>query len=471
MAKKKKSNPTKILLIILVVLVVLAGTAFGLQAAGVFGNQQSGEEVEVADVEFRNITQTVTASGKIQPEIEVKISPDVPGEIIALPIREGDKVEQGDLLVRIRQDNYTAQVERGQASVLQNKAILAQRRADMLNAELEFKRQEDLYKKQAVSESQYQQAQTQYEVSKAAHEAADYAVQSAEAQLRDFQEQLERTAIYAPMSGTISMLEVELGERVVGTSQMAGTEMMRLAKLDQMEIEVDVNENDVVNVTLRDSAAIEIDAYPGRSFRGLVTEIANSARVTAAGTQEQVTNFPVKIRIEDPHNVLSAEGQMGGGQLSNEEVPVDTDPVPNFRPGMSGTVDVYTQTDFEAIVVPIQAVTVRDFSKRKKRNTDGDTEEEGEATDAEQDDDDPEEAVLEDLRKVVFVIEGDKARMVEVETGISDDTHIAIKKGLEGTERIIIGPYRAVSRTLQDDDVVREEGSGGSGRPPFAQNN
>ena len=168
MAKKKKSNPTRILLIVLGVLVLLAATAFGLQAAGVFGNQQSGEEVEVADVEFRNITQTVTASGRIQPEIEVKISPDVPGEIISLPIREGDKVNQGDLLVRIRPDNYTAQVERGQASVLQNKAILAQRKADMLNAELEFKRQEDLFKKQAVSESQYQQARTQYEVAKAA---------------------------------------------------------------------------------------------------------------------------------------------------------------------------------------------------------------------------------------------------------------------------------------------------------------
>ena len=276
------------------------------------------------------------------------------------------------------------------------------------------------------------------------HEAADYSVQSAQAQLRDFQEQLDKTAIYAPLSGTISMLEVELGERVVGTSQMAGTEMMRLAKLDQMEIEVDVNENDVVNVTILDSAAIEIDAYPGRMFKGLVTEIANSARVTGAGTQEQVTNFPVKIRIEDAHNILNAEGEMMGGQLSSEEVPVDADPVPNFRPGMSGTVDVYTQTDFEAVVVPIQAVTVRDYSKVKKKRDSGSEEGEGDDEGEGEGDDEgaameeevvEEEAYTEDLRKVVFVFDEGKARMVEVETGISDDTHIAIKKGLEGTER------------------------------------
>ena len=471
MAKKKKSNATRILLIIVVLFVVLAATAFGLQKAGVFGDQEKGEAVEVADVEFRNITQTVTASGRVQPEVEVKISPDVPGEIIALPIREGDQVNKGELLVRIRPDNYLAQVERGQASVLQSKAVLAQRKADLLNAEIELKREEDLFKKQAISESQYQQAQTRHQVAQASYEAADYAVQSSEAQLRDFQEQLDRTAIYAPMSGTISMLSVELGERVVGTSQMAGTEMMRLAQLDQMEIEVDVNENDVVNVSILDSAMIEIDAYPGRTFKGVVTEIANSARVSGAGTQEQVTNFPVKIRVEDPHNLLAGGSGPEAGQISNAEVPVGEDPTPNFRPGMSGTVDIFTQTVFEAVVVPIQAVTVRDMNQRKpKGDEEGEEgeEPEGDAEESEGAEPEVEETYTEDLRTVVFLYENDEARMVEVETGISDDSFIAIRTGLEGNERIIIGPYRAVSRTLNDGATVRVDGGG---RPPFASNN
>lgn len=478
MAKKKKSKATRIIVIFLILFVVGAIALFGMQKAGVFGNQEKGEEVEVADVEFRNITQTVTASGRIQPEVEVKISPDVPGEIIALPIREGDQVKRGDLLVRIRPDNYQAQVERGQASVLQSKAVLAQRKADLLNAEIELKREEDLFKKQAIAESQFQQAQTRYQVAQASYEAADYAVQSSEAQLRDFQEQLDRTSIYAPMSGTISMLSVELGERVVGTSQMAGTEMMRLAKLDQMEIEVDVNENDVVNVSILDSAAIEIDAYPGRTFKGVVTEIANSARVSGAGTQEQVTNFPVKIRVEDPHNILSSSTGVSGTQLSTSEVPVGEDTTPNFRPGMSGTVDVFTQTVFEAVVVPIQAVTVRDFNQQRKRRG-GDDEPEGEEEKSEEAPEVSEEATeeeektfTEDLRTVVFLYDEDnKTRMVEVETGISDDTYIAIRSGLEGNEKIVIGPYRAVSRTLQDGDLVRMDEDGGpGGRPPFAQN-
>ena len=329
----KKSKATRNLLIAIgVVFLLLLGFA-GLNAAGVFGDKETGIVVETDKVETRHVTQTVTASGKIQPEVEVSISPDVPGEIIALPVNEGDRVNRGDLLARIRPDDYLAQVERGEASVLQSKAVLAQRRADLLNAELEAKRQEDLFKKEAVSDSDYQRAKTQHEVAKAAYEAADYSVKSTEAQLREFQEQLAKTSIYSPMSGTISMLEVELGERVVGTSQMAGTEMMRVAKLDQMEIEVDVNENDVVNVGLQDSSVIEIDAYPGRVFKGLVTEIANSARVSAAGTQEQVTNFPVKIRVKDRHNIQAGAVLASAEDVSMEELPPPEEDIPNFRPG------------------------------------------------------------------------------------------------------------------------------------------
>ncbi len=459
---KKKSSATKIILILLGVVLLLVVGGAGLKAAGVFGEDEKGTIVETDNAEVRSITQIVTASGRVQPEIEVSISPDVPGEIIALPVIEGDRVDRGALLARIRPDDYKAQVERGEATVLQSKAVLAQRKADMLNAELELKRQEDLFKKEAISEAEYQRTATQYEVSKAAYEASDYAVQSSEAQLREFQEQLDKTIIYAPMSGTISMLLVELGERVVGTSQMAGTEMMRVAKLDQMEIEVDVNENDVVNVAIGDSASVEIDAYPGRTFRGIVTEIANSARVSAAGTQEQVTNFPVKIRISDVHNSTTGQTMEDARTIASNEVPVPDEDAPNFRPGMSGTVDVFTKTVSDAVVVPIQAVTVRDFNRKRpsweKKPDDEEVAEaeegEEEATEEEEESDEP---VTEDLRKVVFLMADGKAKMVEVETGISDDSHIEIKSGLTGEETIIIGPYRAVSSTLQADDEVRED--------------
>lgn len=458
---KKKWSATKIIVGLLIVLVVLIGAGAGLKAAGVFGSNEKGTAVEVDDVEIRNVTQVVTASGRVQPEIEVSISPDVPGEIIALPVMEGDKVERGALLARIRPDDYMAQVERGEAMVLQARAVLAQRKADMLNAELELNRQEDLYKKQAISESEYQRAQTQFEVAKAAHEASEYSVKSSEAQLREFNEQLAKTSIYAPMSGTISMLLVELGERVVGTSQMTGTEMMRVAKLDQMEIEVDVNENDVVNVSIGDSAAIEIDAYPGRAFKGIVTEIANSARISSAGTQEQVTNFPVKIRIHDVHNDAAGETIEEANSIASEEVPVPDENAPNFRPGMSGTVDVFTRTIEDAIVVPIQAVTVRDFNKKKPSFLSDDDDEEADAEEApaatSAEEPEEEDALTEDLRKVVFLFAEGKAKMVEVETGISDDTHIEVKSGLAGDEQVIIGPYRAVSRLLQADDDVRIE--------------
>jgi HlyD family secretion protein len=457
---KSTTSATRKLVYVLIGVVVLAGVLGGLRAAGVFGEKDEAIVVETADIERRAITQTVTASGKIQPETEVKISPDVPGEIVALPVIEGDQVEKGELLVRIRQDDYIAQVERGEASVLQSKAMLAQRRADLLNAELELQRQKELFEKQAVSESEYQRAQTQFDVATAAFEAAEYSVKSSEAQLKEMREQLAKTAIYAPMSGTISMLEVELGERVVGTSQMAGTEMMRVAKLDQMEIEVDVNENDVVNVSMNDSARIEVDAYPEREFRGIVTEIANSARVTGAGTQEQVTNFPVKIRIVDPHNLDATHLVPTPRGVRSEEVPPAIEETPNFRPGMSGTVDVFTETIADAIVIPIQAVTVRDFNIRSEANTSPDAgpgESEPPVREAESTELVDDTPAVEDLRKVVFVMVEGKAKRIEVETGISDDTHIEIKSGLTGTEKVIIGPYSAVSRQLEDDATVRLE--------------
>lgn len=452
MAKKKNATNRIIWIIIgFVIILVILGVVGS--ATGFLGQRDNSITVETTTVDIRSITQLVTASGRVQPEIEVRISPDVSGEIIALPIKEGDWVEQGTLLSRIKPDFYEAQVEQAQAGVLQSKANQAQRRADLLNSESELKRQEELFNKNIISESDYERAVNTREVAQAGYEAAMYAVQSAEARLSESREQLAKTIIYAPMNGTISQLNIEPGERVVGTTQMTGTEMMRIAKLDQMELEVDVNENDVVNVALGDTSSIEIDAYPERIFRGVVTEIANSARVTGAGSQEQVTNFPVKVRIQDLHNVDSVGPSTRSAGVGAEEVPAIAEEIPNFRPGMSGTVDIYTKTINNAIVVPIQAVTVRDFNALETDNQD----DEMEVTEAVSSDETSSEADEEDLRKVVFIVVDGKAHMVEVETGITDETHIEIKMGLIGGEEVIIGPYRAVSRDLEPDTSVKVE--------------
>ena len=455
---KQKSATRRILLItgVLVALLVLLGVVGA--ATGLFGDGDGGVEVETAKAERRDVTQTVTASGKVQPEVEVNISPDVSGEIVALNVNEGDEVQRGDLLVKIRPDFYAAQVEQAEAGVLQARAGQAQAKASLLQAEVDFKRQEDLFGKGVTAESDYQTAKTQYEMQQAALEAAQYAVRSAEARRDEAQEQLSKTNIYAPMNGTVSMLAVEEGERVVGTSQMAGTEMMRIARLDQMEMEVDVNENDVVNVSIGDTARVEVDAYPERPFDGVVTEIANSARVTAQGTQEQLTNFPVKIRIL---GVSGAEDEATSEGVRREEVPGAPLTIAGLRPGMSGTVDVFTQTSPDAIAVPIQAVTVRDFNQVQPDTT---------AAEAESDGGAPAGPVEEDLRRVVFLVENDEAKMVEVETGIADDTHIAVRSGLSGGETVIVGPYSAVSRELQPGTPVEVE-DGPDRRGPIAAAN
>ena len=439
---KKKSATKRILILLLVLLVVAVAVIVGLRVSGVVGGKERATQVELSDVERRTVTQLVTASGNIQPEVEVRISPDVSGEIVELPIVEGDQVARGQLLARIKPDFYQAQLDQAEASVLQAKANEAQRRADLLNATLERDRQQSLYASGAISESAFQTASTRFETMKASYEASQYSVRIAEARLKEAREQLSKTTIYAPMDGTISILAVELGERVVGTTQMTGTEMMRVAKLNQMEMVVNVNENDVVNVAVGDTAAIEIDAYPTRVFNGVVTEIANSARITGSGSQEQITNFPVKIRILDPHNV-SFDASGVDDVVMDNELPVASTEMPNFRPGMSGTVDIYTHTVDGATAVPIQAVTVRDFMQLD--------EEHGGMADSLRT---PGE---EDLRRVVFVVdEEDRTRIQEVETGIADDSYYVIISGLSIGDKVVTGPYRAVSRTLEPGELVEE---------------
>jgi HlyD family secretion protein len=431
----KESSPTKRIIKVLgIVVLVLIVLTVGLRTTGVIGNNNEGLPIDLTSVERRTITQVVTASGRIQPEVEVIISPDVSGEIVSLTVVEGQNVERGQLLARIKPDNYVAQVEQAEAGVFQARANKAQREADYINAERAYRRQEALRASEAVSQSALDQAETAMKIAEASLEAASYGVRSAEARLREAREQLQRTSIFAPMDGTISQLNVELGERVVGANMMTGTDMMHIAQLDRMELIVDVNENDVVNIIAGDSAQIEIDAYPGRSFQGVVSEIANSARVSGAGTQEQVTNFPVKIRLLDARPPGTPDATM------DSETPSETTGRPNFRPGMSGTVDIFTETREGVLAIPIQAVTVRDilkFDSTAAANTE----------------------LEEDLRRVVFRLVDGKAEMMEVATGIADDTHLEVMSGLSLGDEVITGPYSAISRVLEPGMAVRNKES------------
>ena len=438
------------LLIGLIGVLVLAVAAFLLLAGG----GEEGVEVETATVEVRDITQAVTASGKVRPEVEVKISSDVSGEIVFLAVEEGDRVEEGQLLIRVQPDFYAAQREQARAGLLQAQADEARARAEMLRTETELERTRALAERGVVPEADLEVAQTQFDVAKANAEAARYRVQSAEATLSQAANQLGKTAIYAPMSGTVSQLNVELGERVVGTAQMSGTEIMRIAELGQMQLEVDINENDVVHINTGDSARVEVDAYPEQALKGLVTQIANSARVEGRGTQEEVTNFPVEVKLTSPHNArLAAVRTVVRDANAEEPEPVEAEAlaeaapadVPLLRPGMSGTVDIFTETVRGAVVVPIQAVTVRDFNQIAREEAEGAGDSVG--VDA---------FVGEDLRPVVFVVRDGLAEMVEVETGIQDATHIEVTSGLTGGETVVTGPFRTLRSELSKGDAIRE---------------
>ena len=460
-SKNKKKKRTRRLVFLLVgCLVLVVIVAFVTSQAM---NRNSGEQdVETTMAEIRTITQTVTASGRVQPEVEIVISPDVSGEIVELPVIEGQNVEKGQLLARIKPDYYLAQVEQAEANLSQTHAQESQRRADLLMREQDLERQKTLYEANVIAEEIYEQSKTQHEIAKASLDAAIYSVQGSEARLREAREQLSKTVLYAPMYGTVSKLEIELGERVTGNELQSGTPIMTIARLDNMELEVEVSENDVVNVSLGDTALIEVDAYPERSFKGIVTEIANSARLQGSSFQEQVTNFPVKVRIVDPHNAHAFGHRTG---TSGNETLL-TEDSPNFRPGMSGTVDIFTNTVQNVVAVPIQCVTVRDFkaiySKRARRAANS---EDSTATKTPE----PETSLASNsgdgelLLKMVFVVnEAGLVHATAVETGISDDRYIEITSGLEDSTRVVKGPYSAVSRTLEDGGLVKERGRFGN---------
>ena len=417
------SKTVKIIIgiVVLALVLMIAGSKMGW-----FGKKGNFKEVTVKEVTVNDIIETVSATGKIQPEVEVKISSEVSGEILELPFKEGQEVKKGDLLVKVNPDLIQSALNSSQATYQNVKAGLEQAEATLKQAKADYDRNKNLFEKGVISKADWDRAIASYETAEAGKNSAYFSLQSAGANVNQARDNLSRTTIYAPMSGTISMLNVELGERVVGTQQMAGTEILRVANLNNMEVEVDVNENDIVKVSIGDSTIVEVDAYLKKEFKGIVTEIANSAAGNLAA--DQVTNFKVKVRILEESYKDLTEGK-----------PETYSP---FRPGMTATVDIITKRREDAIAVPISAIVIKTDTTSTKRPY-GKT--------AETTDDSNKE---EEKFECVFINEAGKAKLRVVETGIQDDTNIEIVSGLTKEDKIITGPYNVVSKTLKPGDLV-----------------
>lgn len=409
--------------------IVLIVALLVLSKTGVIGKSKDGTEVEIAKVDEITIVETVSATGKIQPEIEVKISSEVSGEIIALPVKEGQVVKKGDLLVKINPDLYTSGLNRSVSNLSGTKAGLSQADASFREAKSNYDRNKTLFEKGIISKSDWDKAIASFEVAKASKQSAYYNVQSASATVNEAKDNLGRTTIYAPADGTVSMLAVELGERVLGTQQMTGTEILRVANLNNMEVEVDVNENDIVKINVGDSAKVEVDAYLKKEFKGIVTSISNSA--SSALTADQVTNFKVKIRIlkESYADLL-------------KDKPASYSP---FRPGMTATVDIITTRKEKVLGVPISSIVVKsDTAATAKIEVEDPEEKENKVT-----------PKSDKKFECVFVKVGDKAKIRIIKTGIQDDTNIEIISGLKKGDVVIVGPYTTVTKELNSGDAVK----------------
>lgn len=412
------------------------GTIFLFLSALLFLAACGGKDqtlVSVEKAENRTIIEVVSANGKIRPETEVKISSDVSGEIVELYVAEGDSVKKGQPLLEINPeilassyDAATAQFNNAMAGLAGTKARLEQSKSQMVKAEADFKRQSALYDKKAISTAEFETARANYEVAKSelsASEqnvrAAQYGADNAKAGMSQASKNLSRTKIYAPVSGTVSLLAVEKGERVVGVAQMSGTELLRIANLTEMQAVVEVNENEIVRLTLGDTAVIEVDAYPNQKFKGVVTQMANSPKTAAGATQlssDEVTKFEVKIRmLRSSYEHL--EKTLVAGQSP-------------FRPGMSATVKIQTETQRNVLSVPIQSVTAK--MDTTSRNPSDET-----------------------FKEYVFVAKGDTVEMREIKTGIQDNRYIVVTKGLKAGEEIVSGPYGAVSKTLKSGAKIK----------------
>lgn len=416
----------KTLYIVIISVIVLLALLIGGKKAGWFGKQGNFKQVETKKISKIDIVETVSATGKIQPEIEVKLSSEVSGEVIELPIVEGQQVKKGDLLVRVNPDIYQSSLNRSQATLQNTRAGLNQAEASLKEAQASYNRNKQLFEKGIISKADWDRAVSTYEIAEANKQSAYYSVKSAGATVNEARDNLNRTNIYAPMSGTISKLSVELGERVVGTQQMAGTEILRVANLSHMEVEVDVNENDIVKVSIQDSAIVEVDAYLKKEFKGIVTEIANSA--DGVLTSDQVTNFKVKVRILEESYKDLLEGK-----------PEHFSP---FRPGMTATVDIISDKRNDIIGVPISSIVIKTDTSTVKK---GKKKEKKIETD------------IEEKFECVFVKEGDKAKLKVIKTGIQDDTNIEIISGLTGDEEVITGPYNTVTKSLKNGDSVENK--------------
>ena len=389
------------------------------------GSKEEIISVQTEPVQKRDITQTVSATGKINPEFQVVITPEVTGEIVSLPVKEGDNVKKGELLIKIKADSYIAARDRANANLQGAKATLAMRKAELDKLTSDYNRVKELHAKGLSSDSELEASKSSYLSSQASYEAAQANVSQMEAALKESDEQLNKTTIFSPMTGTITKLNVELGERVLGSGFSQGTDMMTVSDLGNIEASVDVDENDVVLVSIGDTAQIKVDAFGDRIFKGTVTEIGNSAISAGLGTQEQVVNFDVKIKLFSPDDQL--------------------------RPGMSCNADVQTETRHNVVAVPIQSVTARNQSELPKEEGDGEI------------------AVKEEkkngfgkkkLQEIVFVVKDNKAKVMNVETGISDDNFIEVKTGLDTGQAVVSGSYRAISRELADGSNVRVEEKG-----------
>lgn len=443
---KEKSATKKLLKILGIIVALLVVVGVVAKLAGWLDRGPSEKEVEIELAELRTITQIVSATGRIQPEVEVIIRPDVSGEIIELNVKEGDYVREGELLLRIKPDLYQARIDELNAALLTQRSRMEQARAQMLQAEIEYLKNRELFDRELIPDLEYQQSFNNYEAQKSNFKASEFQIESARAQLRRAEEELQQTVIRSPKDGTISRLAVERGERVLGQSQTAGTEMMRIARMEQMEVVVDVNENDIVNVNVNDTTIIEADSYPNRSFEGIVTEIANSADISGSGQADQVTNYKVTIRISTPHNLDHAGNEFIVMNVSEDPA---LGFVPNFKPGMSANVDIKTNTATNVVTIPIQAVTVRDFAKDQNLDT--------VSADSISNEDSPQltsRLLSEDFRRVVFVNEAGIARRIEVETGISDNRYIQVMSGIDVGAEVITGSYRVLSRELEDGDSI-----------------
>jgi HlyD family secretion protein len=435
---------------LLVFTVLLLGLG-SLAAVAILKRREVVIPVQTEKVVRRNLTETIVANGRIHPVVQVKISPEVSGEIIALPVKEGQHVHKGDLLLKIKPDFYEASRNSAEASYLGSLAGQATAAATLQKAELEFQRNQELYERQLISDSAFLEVRTAYEIAKAQLTSAVHQVEMAKAALDRAREDLRKTEIYSPIDGTVSKLNSQLGERVVGTAMMAGTEVMIIADLDQMEARVDVNEIDVVLVQVGQKALLEVDAFRDRTFAGVVTDIANSSRgaglIGGGGQSQEATKFEVRIRFHDREA---------------------------FRPGMSVTAEIQTRYRTNVLTVPIAAVTTRLPKETKKNqppnaarpdaaaaaedcetnapagNASGAPAAAVSATNAPAAGRSPKPGQPPKPIEVVFIRDGDRARMVPVKLGISDDDYYEITAGLSEGQEVISGGYRAVSRDLED---------------------